>query len=1005
MTRRLMSYSKLIALTAFLMLTGSYITLSQMFSDGDGTDTNPYKLRTKADFDTLAKYVNSGTTFAGHFFKLERNIIEDSITQIIGTNTDARAFQGDFEGNRCTLAVSINSSATYIGLFGSTKNAKIRNLTVIGFVNAIASVDPGAIVGYASNTIFTNCHNEANVTFENGHYTGGIAGTAVNSSIDSCTNRGAITGLNYTAGIVGHATNTPITNCKNYGVITGRTYTAGIVGLVSITNKAVTISNNINYGNVDATGYNYAGGIIGSLTITTNDSAVGCSLTKNQNLADTIIGSAYVGGIIGHLNIAFSSLADNVYKGCTLTTNTNSASIIGTNSYVGGIIGYLNISNARISSILTGNKNSGAVTTAIANSYIGGVIGYFNMTNAQTCTLSSNSNTGDISGNNFAGGIVGSFNTSNNVQSSTLNVNFNVGNIKGNNNVAGIIGHINTTHLDVYVLDVCSLTENSNANSVTGTSDVGGIIGRMANAKVVSINKSTSIGNISGTTNVGGIIGYSQNLNLANAMNAGIVSGSNISNTSNIGGIVGHINTSSHLYRCLNVGNIQGGNVRTYVGSIAGRFLVTTIGATIDNCYYDTQMSSFKGIGNTAGGQDTIGTIGYTEGRATKAMTGRNNLFDELGGNSAGWSYTDSNNFFWDIYPKLPTSNANPDINHIANVAAAPIFINNDDVHISQITKNFRASGANNMKWRALDSNAQITTTAGSRDYNVIVVEKDTSDILEVYINNNSIYKKHIPIGFVIPKNNNNNNDSTIDYGDQPVITAIGYKEGSIDLVLEEGNIIPTWTTENAEGVLICIHKKPVNSNIPPFVQDYDWITAFDTADTHAELFWDPDDYYYVRIGYSNMDADDFIPPYEVFIGLELDTEYYMTMVAYDADGIINESSFDYIDVIVNSPQPQQQKLAASLPTRTEFVVSDIYPSPVIDEANIKINVGEEGNMNVFILDLSGAKVMELVSNQFVNAGTEITIPINLYGLPSGMYAIVVTIGADRNLKTFIKQQ
>ena len=134
----------------------------------------------------------------------------------VSNEKDGAISGGTFNGKGHTVKnLFINSgSLQYAGLFGYTKAAALRDLTVSGSVTSTAEDNSvGGIVGMAYGGVIENCGNRCTVTVKS---TGGIAGriqSAVYSgggsvTVFGCYNAGAITGSAFTGGIVGYGTNT-----------------------------------------------------------------------------------------------------------------------------------------------------------------------------------------------------------------------------------------------------------------------------------------------------------------------------------------------------------------------------------------------------------------------------------------------------------------------------------------------------------------------------------------------------------------------------------------------------------------------------------------------------------------------------------------------------------------------------------------------------------------------------------------------------------------------------
>ena len=167
----------------FTFLTAT--NLSAQFSGGNGTQTYPYLISNKNDMEALADSVaNTALWSQGKYFELTQDI-PDSVRKSVGElpNASSRnySFAGHFDGNGYKITVSIvrGNTGVDIGCFGTARGATIQNLVVDGRVSGGTWVI-GGVVGCAENgtTIF-RCVNFSDVA---GTYPGGIAGRLSSSS-------------------------------------------------------------------------------------------------------------------------------------------------------------------------------------------------------------------------------------------------------------------------------------------------------------------------------------------------------------------------------------------------------------------------------------------------------------------------------------------------------------------------------------------------------------------------------------------------------------------------------------------------------------------------------------------------------------------------------------------------------------------------------------------------------------------------------------------------------
>lgn len=335
-------------------------------------------------------------------------------------------YNGTFNGNGCTISnLMISSTNEYQGLFGYieiegiVKDLTLNNPSIEGadYIGGIAAFSRGTITNchiigdstitssnsearaggicgynFVEGTI-SDCTNEINIS--SGYLAGGIAGQT-SGEIKDCSNTGTITALyigntNYAGGIVGYSNETTVLNCINTGYISGGTFSGGIVG-DNYTSGIVTECEN----NSDVSGRYYAGGVVGQ--------NFGIVNTSNAN-EGTIIASASNGGAGGIIG----------YNNGTVCDCNNTDEVSG-GFRAGGIVAY------NTGGEVFENVNSGSVTTTATTGYTraGGIVG------ENDSRVTGNTNSGDVSGTYFAGGIVGY-----NEDGGTVSNNTNTGNVTG----------------------------------------------------------------------------------------------------------------------------------------------------------------------------------------------------------------------------------------------------------------------------------------------------------------------------------------------------------------------------------------------------------------------------------------------------------------------------------------------------------------------------------------------------------------------------------------------
>ena len=216
-----------------------YVTANmQDWITGDGTATHPYLIETTTNLNTLATKVNSGTDFSGKIFLLANDLAYSGENNYTPIGDETHPFRGIFNGGGHTVSgLNVQQpNSKYIGLFGNTASATIKNVSVTSSTfQGMQYV--GAIAGCAYQTTIENCHAGSGVTIPaytsysfseetTINYQGGIAGSASNgSSINGCSScanfslgyNGSYQKYAYWGGIVGYLGSSTVKDCLFYG--------------------------------------------------------------------------------------------------------------------------------------------------------------------------------------------------------------------------------------------------------------------------------------------------------------------------------------------------------------------------------------------------------------------------------------------------------------------------------------------------------------------------------------------------------------------------------------------------------------------------------------------------------------------------------------------------------------------------------------------------------------------------------------------------------------------
>ena len=277
---------------------------------GNGTEAEPFILKTADHLAWFRDYVNTGKTSACAKIADDVDAIDMSTVchaADAATNTKELSwdpignsdnkYQGTFDGNGKTIRnLYINSTIRYKGFFGYAVDCRIKNIT---FDNAkVKTTDvygTGILAGAFEKGTIENIKILANCSVEGTENTGGIAGAAGAGNIINCENRAMVNGTNKVGGIVGNCYDNTISSCANYGAVTGTGYAVG--GMVGYFSSG-TMQNSANYG--DISGDALLGNLIGYANICNINNVLGVG-NITANYADSN------GLIVGYIADASSS--------------------------------------------------------------------------------------------------------------------------------------------------------------------------------------------------------------------------------------------------------------------------------------------------------------------------------------------------------------------------------------------------------------------------------------------------------------------------------------------------------------------------------------------------------------------------------------------------------------------------------------------------------------------------------------------------------------------------
>ena len=314
---------------------------------GNGTEAEPFILKTAEHLAWFRDYVNVGKTsacakIADDVEEIDMSSVchkadaEKQVAELSWTPIGSKKYQGTFDGNGKTIRnLFISSTSNEIGFFGCAADCRIKNITFDNAkVKGNENCSTGILAGYAGSCVIENIKTTENCSVEGKEETGGIAGRA-NGNISNCENHAIVNGSYYVGGIVGICfdSENSITSCANYGAITGTDqFVGGIIGYFG----EGSLQNSANYGNI--TGDARVGNLIGYANICNINNVLGIgNITANHaNCNGLLAGVIWDSSSTASGILAYNSSAKMTIDGTELTGDAVVAIGSGTLTYLDG---------------------------------------------------------------------------------------------------------------------------------------------------------------------------------------------------------------------------------------------------------------------------------------------------------------------------------------------------------------------------------------------------------------------------------------------------------------------------------------------------------------------------------------------------------------------------------------------------------------------------------------------------------------------------------------------
>ncbi len=596
--------------TAFVV--GAPILTWGQYSDGNGTEENPYIIATVADWDAL---MNTREHWSCHFRLVEDLDMEDVGLIPIGWD-DEWSFSGSFDGNDHTIRnVTITTTADdyyacapfgWIGPTGTIDRLRLENVNVsgpcgvgglAGFVygritncsvqgSAGGNLWVGGLIAYGVGARLLYCQTDVSITGVMGgpmglwtpDFIGGIAGELREGGVaNSCHSAGPITtdakGSSI-GGLVGYVYRASVAGSTAVGTVCGREDIGGLVGRAMTGNIWECQAAGV------VQGGKRAGGLIGSVSDGT--------VVRNCRAVGPVSGTGAAGGLIGkaaqsyvHHAVAEGAVAGTANVGGliglseqTQLSDCHASGKVDGDCWIGGLVGYSDYGQ------LDRCTAAGDVTGVDGD--IGGLIGSARSTHVTACRAE-----GNVSGGYRVGGLIGWADQS--FQSATISHCVATGDVTGTHSegcIGGVIGRISG-----YAIEACRAT-----GRITGSwNHAGGLIG-YGYGNITDCHATVAV---TGRNYVGGLVGYlSGNSVVTNSHAVASVESLGPSTTNYLAGLIGYAGQNSSIQNCYAAGEIMRRNAN-HVGGLVGQLE----SGLIDTCYSEVAVIGYSLVGGFVGHQ------------------------------------------------------------------------------------------------------------------------------------------------------------------------------------------------------------------------------------------------------------------------------------------------------------------------------------------------------------------------------------------------------------------
>lgn len=274
---------------------GEGTNVSFNFADAAGEDLT---VATLGELKAFRDAVNVGVSFQRHTVTLGADIdLGNEEWTPIGTKD--KPFSGTFDGAGKTVSnLTVTGSKSYVGFFGRTVGATLKNLTV------------------------------SNVAVKGSQYVAGLSGNAYTGTVEACHVTGsiAIAGSKYVGGVTG-SSYAALRNCSvkattpEQGTISGTSDNVG--GMIGYRAETSGKTEGCSVSNVRVSGQREVGGLAGVGYC--DNRYIACSVENVTVVCTAAAVSAYnansygYGGLVGALNNGGGAYKGGTFEGCSVS--------------------------------------------------------------------------------------------------------------------------------------------------------------------------------------------------------------------------------------------------------------------------------------------------------------------------------------------------------------------------------------------------------------------------------------------------------------------------------------------------------------------------------------------------------------------------------------------------------------------------------------------------------------------------------------------------------------